>query len=121
MVRIESSPVAPAYAASDFAPHGGVVWLRGEYDVSCVAALTDTMARAIALDDADLVVDLSGVTFMGTAIVQVFIRAHEFLGNRSRSLVLRAPSSAAARIIDLCGIAELIAPVARDRRVTAGG
>ena len=35
-----------------------VVWLRGEHDVSTVAALSQTMARAIALDDGEVPVVL---------------------------------------------------------------
>lgn len=52
-----------------------VVWLRGEHDVSTVAARSETMARAIALNDANLVVDSSEVQFMGAATVGVIIRA----------------------------------------------
>src|SRR5687768_658417 len=85
-----------------------VVWLRGEHDVSTVAALSETMARAIARDDADLVVDLSEVQFMGAATVGVIVRAQELLGLRSRSLALRSPSRCARRILDLCGHADLL-------------
>jgi anti-anti-sigma factor len=92
-----------------------VVWLRGEHDVSTVAALSETMARAMAHDGADLVVDLSEVQFMGAATVGVIVRARELLGLRSRSLVLRSPSRCARRIFDLCGHADLLDP----RRVDA--
>lgn len=87
-----------------------VVRLRGEHDVSTVAALSETMARAIALDDADLVVDLSEVEFMSAATVGVIVRARELLGLRSRSLALRSPSRCARRILDLCGHACLHYP-----------
>jgi anti-sigma B factor antagonist len=87
-----------------------VVWLRGEHDVSTVAALSQTMARAIALDDGDLVVDLSGVQFMDAATVGVIIRARDFLALQSRSLVLNAPSACAARVLDLCALAGLLEP-----------
>lgn len=87
-----------------------VVWLRGEHDVSTVAALSQTMARAIALDDGDLVVDLSGVQFMDAATVGVIIRARDFLALQSRSLVLHAPSACAARVLDLCALADLLEP-----------
>jgi len=87
-----------------------VVWLRGEHDFSTVAALSETMARAIARDDAELVVDLSEVQFMGAATVGVIVRAHELLGLRSRSLALRSPSRCARRILDLCGHADLLDP-----------
>jgi anti-anti-sigma factor len=85
-----------------------VVWLRGEHDLSTVGALSETMARAIALDDADLVVDLSEVQFMGAATVGVIIRARELLRLRSRSLVLRSPSRCARRILQLCGVTDLL-------------
>jgi anti-anti-sigma factor len=87
-----------------------VVWLRGEHDVSTVAALSETMARAIARDDANLVVDLSEVQFMGAATVGVIVRARELLRLRSRSLALRSPSRCARRILDLCGHADLLDP-----------
>jgi anti-anti-sigma factor len=91
-------------------PARTVVWVRGEQDHSTVAALSETMARAIALDDADLVVDLSEVTFMGTAACGVIVRARELLRLRSRSLSLRSPSRCARRILDLCGHADLLDP-----------
>jgi anti-anti-sigma factor len=86
-----------------------VVWLRGEHDISTVGALSETLARAIARD-ADVVVDLSEVDFMGAATVGVIIRAGELLGLRSRSLAVRSPSRCARRILDLCGRAGLLDP-----------
>jgi anti-anti-sigma factor len=98
-----------------------VVWLRGEHDVSTVAALSETMARAIAHDGADLVVDLSEVQFMGAATVGVIVRAREFLGLRSRSLVVRSPSRCARRILDLCGHSYLLDHRHVDATPIAGG
>lgn len=85
-----------------------VVWLRGEHDASTVAALSETMARAVALDDSDLVVDLSEVQFIGAATIGIIIRTREFLRLRSRSLSLRSPSTCAGRILDVCGLADLL-------------
>ena len=98
-----------------------VVWLRGEHDVSTVAALSETMARAIAHDGADLVVDLSEVQFMGAATVGVIVRARELLRLRSRSLVLRSPSRCARRVLDLCGQSYLLDPRHVDATPIAGG
>lgn len=83
-----------------------VVWLRGEHDASTVAALWDTIGQAIALDDADVVLDLSGVEFMGSATVGVIIRARESL--RPRALTLRSPSRCAQRVLDLYGLGDLL-------------
>jgi anti-anti-sigma factor len=97
-----------------------VVWLRGEHDVSTVAALSETMARAIALDDGDVVVDLSDVQFMGAATVRVIIRAREFLRLRSRFLVLRSPSECARRTLDVCGHSDLLDPRPADATPLTG-
>jgi anti-anti-sigma factor len=81
-----------------------VVWLQGEHDLSTAFALADTLARAIALDDADLVLDLSDVQFMGAVTVDIIVRAYELLRQQSRSLTLRAPSMCARRVLELCGV-----------------
>jgi anti-anti-sigma factor len=101
-------------------PDRTVVWLRGEHDVSTVAALSEVMARAIALDDGDVVVDLSEVQFMGAATVGVIIRAREFLRLRSRFLVLRSPSECVRRILDVCGHADLLDPRIADAMPVTG-
>jgi anti-anti-sigma regulatory factor len=44
-----------------------------------VDELSEAIARAIALDDDDLVIDLSGVEFMGAATIGVLVRASEVL------------------------------------------
>jgi hypothetical protein len=63
----------PAVFSGCDADHG-VVWIRGAQDASTVVALCMTMARAIAFDDSDLVIDLSGVTFMDATRVEVMVR-----------------------------------------------
>jgi anti-sigma B factor antagonist len=96
-----------------------VVWLRGEYDISTVAALAETMACAVALEDGDVVLDLSGVQFMDAATVGVIIRARQFLRLRSRSLRLRCPSTYTRHVFDLCGLAHLLDPRPVDATGTA--
>ena len=44
-----------------------VVALAGELDIATQETLTQTLAKAIALDDADLVVDLSRVAYIDVA------------------------------------------------------
>jgi anti-anti-sigma factor len=87
-----------------------VVWVRGDHDASTVVALCMTMARAIAFDDADLVIDLSEVTFMDAATVEAIVRAEAFLRDRSRSVTLRSPSTHAWRVLGGAGLAELVDP-----------
>jgi anti-sigma B factor antagonist len=85
-----------------------VVWLSGEYDLLTVDELWERLARAFALDDADVVLDLSGVQFMGAATIDVIVRAKDALDLRSRVLTLRSPSESAQRVVDLCGLADLV-------------
>ena len=53
MASTEPSPGTVSYGGLGSARSGGsaVVWLRGEQDVSTVAALTGTLARVIAIDE----------------------------------------------------------------------
>jgi len=103
-VVVTSRPVG-AQEAGD-----AVVCLHGDHDASTVAALTETMARVIASDDSDLVVDLSGVRFMGAATVEVLGRARTFLQAHSRSLALRCPPPRVSRVLELSGLADLVDP-----------
>ncbi len=85
-----------------------VVWLRGEHDIATTAESSEALAWAIAMGDADLVVDLSEVQFMDASTIGVIVKARNFLLTRSRSLSLRAPTRCARRVLDVCGLAELI-------------
>jgi anti-anti-sigma factor len=97
------------------------VWLRGEHDVATVATLTVEIARAIALDDAGVVVDLSGAQFLGAATVGVLVRAWEFLRVQSRSFVLRDPTPSVRRLLELCGLADAFDIPHRDPTRVMGG
>lgn len=81
-----------------------VVWLYGEEDIATVAVLAGTLARAVSADDRDLIVDLSGVTFLSTATIDELMRVRSALLRQNRSLLLRSPSRPARRVLDLCGL-----------------
>jgi anti-sigma B factor antagonist len=85
-----------------------VVWLDGEHDFATVYVLTDMLARAISVDDADLIIDLSGVTFIGSAAIDELIRGRNILHRQARSLTLRSPSRCAKRVLDVCGLTGLV-------------
>jgi anti-anti-sigma factor len=96
-------------ALSESPPFGGavreeggllVVSLRGELDVSTLAEVSATLAAAIARGEDALVLDLSAVKSLDSAIAGAIVRACEFLRARSRSLVLRLPSRQAELVLD---------------------
>lgn len=102
-------PVTPV--ESTVAAIGGVpraVWLLGEHDMSTDSELAATIARAISLDDDDLVLDLSMVEFIGASTISVIVAGSQFLRARSRSLTIRSPSGPARRVLDLCGLSSLL-------------
>lgn len=98
-----------------------VVCLQGEHDAFTVDSLSEAIARAVEVGDGDLVVDLSGVDFMGVATVGVILRTQALLRLQSRSVVVRSPSSCAKRIINLCGLAGLIHSAETHGATTAVG
>ena len=87
-----------------------IVWLDGEHDIATVSRLAGNLATAIASDDTDLVVDMSGVEFIGAASISVMLRGQILLHARSRELTVRDPSRCARRVIDICGLEGLIDP-----------
>lgn len=100
----------PSWAEPDGSP--SVVWLRGEHDISTMTALSDTLSRAIALDEPEVVIDLGEVEFMSSDTAGVLVRAATILRGRSQSLTLRAPSPAVLRVLAIWGLSDLVRPEA---------
>jgi anti-anti-sigma factor len=98
-----------------------VVWLTGEHDISTDDALSRVLARAIALDATELVIDLSELEFMGASTLGTIVRAREYLRRRSGSLTVRSAPPMARRIIDICGLNDLLGPSTDDAGRPSGG
>lgn len=88
-------------------PPATLVSLRGEHDVATKESVADCITRAAALDDADVLVDLSDVTFLDASTIGVLVDTRNRLCARSRSLYVRSPSPLARRVLDLCDVADL--------------
>ena len=84
------------------------VFLSGEHDLSTTPALRHIMAEAIATNDADVVVDLSEVKFMGATTVGVIVRARAFLRQHSRTLTVRASSPQARHVLEVCDLLDIL-------------
>jgi anti-anti-sigma factor len=87
-----------------------VVWLEGEHDIATVSDLAATLAKASSADGGDLIVDLSEVTFISSATVDLLVTHWNSLRRQSRTLTLRSPSKFTRRVLDICGLTRLIEP-----------
>ena len=81
-----------------------ILWLDGAHDHATQRSDAELLARAIATADADVVVDLSGVEFIGLATIDLLVRGRDYLLSRSRRLTLRSPSPTTLRLIEWRGL-----------------
>ena len=91
-------------------PKGAVVVLRGEADAFTLPVLVDALISAIAEYDGVITVDLAHTEFIDSATSRALFRASQFLQARGRTLTVRAPTRAAARVLGLLGLSSLIEP-----------
>jgi anti-anti-sigma factor len=109
-----AGPDRPLLAGAALAAGPTVVWLRGEHDILSDGALCRDLARAIALNDAALILDLSQVEFMGASTFGVIVAARKLLQGRSRSLTVRSPPAFVKRALGICGLDDLVGPGLQD-------
>jgi anti-anti-sigma factor len=87
-----------------------VVTMRGDHDVATAEALRTTVAGAMALGGADVVLDMSLVGFLDASTIGVVASARDELRRGRRSLSVRDPSACARRLLGLCGLGDLVEP-----------
>jgi anti-anti-sigma factor len=92
-----------------------IIWLRGEHDIATDGDLRRTLASAIALNNAPVVVDLSKVELMSASTLGVVVAACDVLRQQSRTLTMRSPLSQVRRIISICGLHNLLSSEERDK------
>lgn len=80
-----------------------VVSLHGEIDLSSVGAVRAVISDALAHADTSLVIDLSDVTFFDSSGLGLLVTAKDEGAPAGVELVLRAPSPAVQRILELAG------------------
>lgn len=79
---------------------GDVITLEGEIDASTVPALSTHLAAT----EGDVVVDLSGVSFIDSSGLRALIGAKQAIDERGSSLVLRSPSPSVSRLFELSSV-----------------
>lgn len=85
-----------------------VVALGGEHDLASATDLSEAIARAVAVDHADVAIDLSGVQYMGAATLTIILRTRQWLHEHARRMVVRSPSPIARRVLEMCELTGLI-------------
>lgn len=97
-------------ARVDYAAADAVVALRGEHDLATVDELAAVLHCAAVLSDRGLVVDLAKVRFIDAATFGAILACRNELLLEGRSLTIRSPSATARRLLDICGLQNLIDP-----------
>jgi anti-anti-sigma factor len=87
-----------------------VASLTGELDTAGAAALGEFVtALGRASGGGEVVIDLSGLTFIDSTGIQALLQAESDLSGGGGRLVLRDPPEAITRLLSICGLAEVIA------------
>ncbi len=97
------------FANADFDRAGFhlTVYLAGDLDEETAPALTAAVLRGIEPADKVVWLDLSAVTFCGSAGVTMFAALHRHCEDQGARLTLYRPTTATRRVLDLLGLAEL--------------
>ena len=111
--------IRPAVALDvSVSAEGGVtvIAFRGEADVATLPVVADALARVVANQRGDVIVDLAETEFIDTATLRALLRAREVLDWGGRRLTLRSPSRIADRVLAVFGLSHLVSA-----QRTAGG
>jgi len=103
---------------------GGVtVELGGEVDVACVSELRGRLDRAIDISLGDVTIELSDVSFLASAGLNVLVAAHHRLAATQQRLTVLNPSRPVHRVFELSGLLDVLdirTPAATGSRTRAG-
>ena len=84
------------------------VAVRGEVDVSAVAALTEALDAAIRDSEGAFVIDLCDVEFLDSSGLSALLRARALLARDERQLAVVCPPGPVRRLFDVVGIGDLL-------------
>jgi anti-anti-sigma regulatory factor len=85
-----------------------VIVPRDQPDLFARSHLSDLLARLIAGDTGNVVVDLSEADFIDTASYFTLAAAARLLDRKDRQLTFRSPSNLATRVLNLFGLGDRI-------------
>jgi anti-sigma B factor antagonist len=79
--------------------------LSGELDAHTAPQLAERLAQ-LPPGDADVVLDIGRVEFMDSSGLRVVIDVHQRAADAGRRLVLRHPTSAVQRLLEISGLSD---------------
>jgi anti-sigma B factor antagonist len=85
-----------------------IVSVTGEVDMATAPRLRAYVEGVVALQRGDVVLDVSGVSFMDSTGIGVVMHAARQLAGGGHALVLRAPRQPLRRLLDITGIARVL-------------
>jgi anti-anti-sigma factor len=88
------------------------VALSGELDLTGTELIEVCVQAALLDGGGALVLDLSGLRFMDSTGVNSLLRARSLLGREQRDLVVVCPPGPVRRVLELVGVADMLAPFA---------
>ena len=84
--------------------------LTGELDLTGAPRVEEQLQSALLEGAGAYVLDLSGLVFMDSSGVNTLLRARSLLGREERSLVVICPPGPVRRVLDVIGVADVLAP-----------
>ena len=82
----------------------GVVVATGEIDLATAPDLERAAMQLVEGATEKVVIDLSNVTFMDSAGLNVFVRLHKRLSPAGRDLILRSAPAPVRRVLEIGGV-----------------
>jgi anti-sigma B factor antagonist len=83
-----------------------IVRADGEFDLSNASELGSVLEKE--LGQGDVVLELSGITFMDSSVIAAIVKSRNLAIELNRTLRIREPSSVALRLLGLVGLEFLI-------------
>jgi anti-sigma B factor antagonist len=95
-----------------------VIVVAGELDLATGPQLETRLDRVIESTDGDVAVDLADVGYIDSTGLRVLLAAHDRLAQNHRKLAVRNPSVQVVRLLEICGLCNLITSDRLDRDTT---
>jgi anti-sigma B factor antagonist len=97
-----------------------IMSLVGEFDMTGTERFWSFLSEALAADLTSVTVDASGLEFIDSSGLMALVRARASTVDAGVGFHLRNPCPALRRIVELCGLEELLAPDVTSKALWVG-